>query len=70
MAEARRRSARVPGRSLPAVLAAVALTVGCSTRDGAVDVPPFVREHITFPPFPVDHLTGSLRHLAELATGP
>jgi hypothetical protein len=33
-------------------------------------VPPFLREHITFPPFPVDHLTGSLRHLAELATGP
>lgn len=33
-------------------------------------VPPFLREHITFPPFPVDHLTNSLRHLAELATGP
>jgi uncharacterized protein YndB with AHSA1/START domain len=31
-------------------------------------VPPFLREHITFPPFPVDHLTGSLRHLADLAT--
>jgi hypothetical protein len=31
--------------------------------------PPAVREHITFPPFPVDHLTSSLRHLAELATG-
>ena len=30
-------------------------------------VPPFVREYITFPPFPVDHLTNSLRHLAELA---
>jgi hypothetical protein len=29
-------------------------------------VPPFLREHITFPPFPVDHLTNSLRHLAEL----
>jgi hypothetical protein len=27
-----------------------------------------VREYITFPPFPVDHLTNSLRHLAELAT--
>lgn len=31
-------------------------------------VPPFLREHIAFPPFPVDHLTSSLRHLAELAT--
>ena len=31
-------------------------------------VPPSVREYITFPPFPVDHLTNSLRHLAELAT--
>jgi uncharacterized protein YndB with AHSA1/START domain len=31
-------------------------------------VPSFLREHITFPPFPVDHLTNSLRHLAELAT--
>ena len=29
-------------------------------------VSPFLREHITFPPFPVDHLTNSLRHLAEL----
>jgi hypothetical protein len=29
-------------------------------------VPPFLREHITFPPFPVNHLTNSLRHLAEL----
>lgn len=33
-------------------------------------VPPFLREHITFPPFAVDHLTSSLRHLAELATRP
>ena len=31
-------------------------------------VPSSVREYITFPPFPVDHLTNSLRHLAELAT--
>ena len=31
-------------------------------------VPPFLREHISFPPFPVDHLTNSLRNLAELAT--
>jgi uncharacterized protein YndB with AHSA1/START domain len=31
-------------------------------------VPPFLREYITFPPFPVDHLINSLRHLAELAT--
>ena len=29
-------------------------------------VPPFLREHIPLPPFPVDHLTNSLRHLAEL----
>jgi hypothetical protein len=29
-------------------------------------VSPFLREHITFPPFPVDHLTDSLHHLAEL----
>ena len=28
-------------------------------------VPPFLREHITFPPFPVDHLTNSLRHLGR-----
>lgn len=40
MAEARRRSARAPGRGLPAVLAAVVLTVGCSTRDDAVSAPP------------------------------
>ena len=33
-------------------------------------VPPFLREHITFPPFPVDHLTNSLSHLAALATRP
>jgi uncharacterized protein YndB with AHSA1/START domain len=33
-------------------------------------VTPFVREYITFPPFPVDHLHNSLRHLAELATTP
>ena len=31
-------------------------------------VPPFLREHISFPPFPVEHLTNSLRHLADLAT--
>ena len=31
-------------------------------------VPSSLREHITFPPFPVDHLTNSLLHLAELAT--
>jgi len=30
-------------------------------------VPPFVREYITFPPFPVGHLTNSLSHLAGLA---
>ena len=33
-------------------------------------VPPFLREHIAFPPFPMDHLTNSLQHLAELATSP
>jgi uncharacterized protein YndB with AHSA1/START domain len=33
-------------------------------------VPPFLREHISFPPFPVEHLTNSLRHLAELSTRP
>jgi hypothetical protein len=31
-------------------------------------VPAFIREYIAFPPFPVEHLTNSLRHLAELAT--
>ena len=30
-------------------------------------VPALLREHISFPPFPVEHLTGSLRHLGELA---
>jgi hypothetical protein len=30
-------------------------------------VPPFVREHIQFPPFAADHLENSLRHLAELS---
>ena len=33
-------------------------------------VPAFLREHITFPPFPVDHLTASLQHLAELVATP
>jgi uncharacterized protein YndB with AHSA1/START domain len=33
-------------------------------------VPAFLREHIGFPPFPVDHLANSLRHLAELVTAP
>jgi Polyketide cyclase / dehydrase and lipid transport len=33
-------------------------------------VPPFLREHIQFPPFPVDHLENSLHHLAELTTRP
>ena len=33
-------------------------------------VPPFLREHISFPPFPADHLTNSLRHLSELVTKP
>ena len=31
------------------------------------NVPSSLREHITFPPFPVEHLTNSLSHLAELA---
>ncbi|GAA4550950.1 SRPBCC family protein [Amycolatopsis samaneae] len=30
-------------------------------------VPPSVREYIQFPPFGTEHLTNSLRHLAELA---
>src|SRR5262245_33007534 len=31
-------------------------------------VPPVTREHIGFPPFAVQHLNNSLKHLAELAT--
>jgi uncharacterized protein YndB with AHSA1/START domain len=31
------------------------------------EVPPNVREYLTFPPFAPDHLANSLRHLAELA---
>lgn len=31
-------------------------------------VPAHIREYIQFPPFPVEHLTNSLHHLAELAT--
>lgn len=31
-------------------------------------VPAAIREYISFPPFPVAHLEGSLAHLAELAT--
>jgi uncharacterized protein YndB with AHSA1/START domain len=31
-------------------------------------VPDPIREHIQFPPFPVDHLDSSLAHLAELVT--
>jgi uncharacterized protein YndB with AHSA1/START domain len=30
-------------------------------------VPPFLREHITFPPFAPEHLDNSLSHLAEMA---
>ena len=30
-------------------------------------VPLFLREHISFPPFPPDHLADSLSHLAKLA---
>ena len=33
-------------------------------------VPPFLRQHITFPPFPVEHLHSSLAHLAELVVTP
>jgi hypothetical protein len=33
-------------------------------------VAPSVREYISFPPFPAEHLAESLRHLAELATRP
>ena len=31
-------------------------------------VPDSIREHIGFPPFPPDHLSNSLAHLAQLAT--
>jgi hypothetical protein len=31
-------------------------------------VPQYIREYLRFPPFGPEHLTGSLRHLAELAT--
>jgi hypothetical protein len=31
-------------------------------------VPDSIRGHISFPPFPPDHLSNSLAHLAELAT--
>jgi hypothetical protein len=30
-------------------------------------VPPYLREHIEFPPFDRQHLDNSLKHLAELA---
>jgi hypothetical protein len=30
-------------------------------------VPPFLRQHIQFPPFGLDHLDNSLQHLGELA---
>ena len=30
-------------------------------------VPPYLREHIQFPPFDAQHLDNSLKHLAELA---
>ncbi|HLX86897.1 MAG TPA: SRPBCC family protein [Acidimicrobiales bacterium] len=32
-------------------------------------VPDSIREYIQFPPFPPDHLSNSLAHLARLATG-
>lgn len=32
-------------------------------------VPATIREHIEFPPFPVEHLHNSLSHLAKLAVG-
>lgn len=32
-------------------------------------VPQFIREYLRFPPFGREHLTNSLNHLAELATG-
>jgi hypothetical protein len=31
-------------------------------------VPALIREYLTFPPFPPDHLSRSLAHLAQLAT--
>jgi uncharacterized protein YndB with AHSA1/START domain len=33
-------------------------------------VPDSIRERIGFPPFPPEHLTNSLAHLAELSSGP
>jgi len=47
--------------------------VGTSSTDVTLTydwsrVPPFTREHIGFPPFAVQHLDNSLKHLAELAT--
>jgi uncharacterized protein YndB with AHSA1/START domain len=33
-------------------------------------VPDSVRQNISFPPFPPDHLSNSLAHLADLATSP
>lgn len=33
------------------------------------DVPAANREHIEFPPFPVEYLEDSLRHLGQIATG-
>lgn len=32
-------------------------------------VPDRIREYLRFPPFPPDHLSNSLAHLAGLATG-
>ena len=47
-------------------------SVGPSTTEVTLtydwsEVPQFIREYITFPPFGPEHLTNSLRHLAELA---
>jgi uncharacterized protein YndB with AHSA1/START domain len=33
-------------------------------------VPASIREYLSFPPFPPDHLSRSLAHLAQLATAP
>ena len=32
-------------------------------------VPDTIRQHVSFPPFPPDHLSNSLAHLADLAAG-
>ena len=51
-------------------LAATAAGTGVTLTYDWSAVPPSVREYIAFPPFPVDHLVDSLRHVADLVGGP